>query len=208
MKRFVTLLLIAVFCFNIFSFVLAENERIDSEKILVLPNCSSGNKIKIPVGNAEYIDIGDGSLIKISNLLTFSNQNEADAYVHGLKTALQAPIQCNPTIDLGMRTTHGNVQVSYITYNYLNTISLWVEYTTSGNYNTGSITYHNAYTTFTGFTLGIAWHQVTAHSEVTSSGKDIYASATGEISYYILIDGLIELGRESVNLYGYCYAVK
>ena len=82
-----------------------------------------------------------------------------------------------------------------------------MEYTTSGDSSSGHITYHSAYTSFTGFTLGIAWHQVSAHSEVTSSGKDIYATARGELAYYLLVDGLIELGRESVDLSGYCYVI-
>lgn len=138
---------------------------------------------------------------------TFSSQREADAFISRLRQSLTNPAQHNPTIEYGARATHGNAKVASIIINGINTLALWVEYSTSGDGNTGIITYHNAYTTFTGFTLGIAWKQISCRSEVTSSGKDIYAAANGEFAYYLLIDGLIELGREAVSLSGYCYAV-
>ena len=37
--------------------------------------------------------------------------------------------------------------------------------------------------------------------------KDIYAMASGELEYYFLIDGLIQLGRKAVSLDGYCFVI-
>lgn len=185
----------------------ANSEKEDKGTILMVPQCPIGTSVKVPVGDAEYLDIGNGKLIKIANLPRFSSQKDADAFILGLRHAISNPTYFFPTIDFSSKSTHGNVRVASITYNGVRTITLWVEYSTSGDSNTGTITYHNAYTTYTGFSLGIAWNQISSHSEVTSSGKDIYATATGELSYYLLIDGLIELGRESVRLSGYCYAV-
>ena len=118
MKKFVAFLLIVILCANIVNSVYANTERISPEKILVIPCIPLGKTISIPVGNAEYIDVGKGSLIKISDLLTFSDQNGADSFIRGLKDAIANPTQHNPTLEFGMRTTHGNVRVASITYNY------------------------------------------------------------------------------------------
>ena len=204
MKRIISFLMLIVMCCV---FLMGSAESKQSNKILIAPEAPLGKTISIPVGEAEFIRLSDGSLITIADLTTFSNQNEATAFIQGIRAANNQPVQYNPTIDFNSRATHGNALVASITYNYMNTVGLWVEYTTSGDSSSGHITYHSAYTSFTGFTLGIAWHQVSAHSEVTSSGKDIYATARGELAYYLLVDGLIELGRESVDLSGYCYVI-
>ena len=205
-KGFVLLVLVVVFL-NMCTVSFASSELNNSSIIVTAPKCLLGETVRIPVGDAEYLDVGNGKLIKISELPSISSQREADTFISNLRQALANPTQHNPTIDYTARSTHGNVKVASIIINGLKTLALWVEFTTSGDSNTGIVTYHNAYTTFTGFTLGIAWKQISCRSEVTSSGKDIYASASGEFAYYLLVDGLIELGREAVSLSGYCYAV-
>ncbi len=206
MKRLV--MCVVLFMALMVNAVSAESIDNDSGKILVLPKCPVGGSISVEIGDAEFIQTNEGKVIRITDLLSFSDRNEATQYVQGLKKAIQNPCDHNATIDFSARATHGDALVRSITYNYLNTLALRVEYTTSGDANTGKITYHRAYTTFSGFTLGIAWNEITCNSQVTASGKDIYASANGELAYYLLIEGLIELGRESVNLSGYCYAVR
>lgn len=210
MKRLLALLLAFTMTFSI-SFsataLAAETSNVPSDKIIRLTDCPAGQTITIPVGDAEYIDDGNGKLIKISDLPTFSNQQEANSFISGLRNALSNPIQHDPMSEYATMSTNGNHKVASITYNYTTTIALWVEYTTSGNSNTGKVTYHNAYTTLSGYTLGVSWHEITCHSEVTSSGKDIYASATGNLVYYLLIEDLLEVGREVVNLSGYCAVI-
>lgn len=176
--------------------------------IVEVPFCAAGTTQIIDIGNAEYIRTSDGQMLKVDDLLCFATQAEADEYINGLKDKLRTPVDHAATISFNARATYGDALVSSITYNYLNTLALRVEYTTSGDANTGVVTYHKAYTTFTGFTLGIAWNEITCNSQITSSGKDIYATAHGELAYYILIENLLELGREAVSLSGYCTAVR
>lgn len=88
------------------------------------------------------------------------------------------------------------------------TVELRVSYTTSGNFNTGTITHNKAYTTFTGLTIGREWEERLCRSEVTSSGKDIYAMATGEVVTCFLVEDFIEISRTAVSLEGYCSAVR
>lgn len=59
-----------------------------------------------------------------------------------------------------------------------------------------------------GFTAGLSWHETSTHSEITNSKKDIYATATGELVTYLLIDGLIEIRRQYIRMSGYCWAIK
>lgn len=210
MKRIISLLFVTVICFTMVLTTsgFADNGTdISSDRILRLPNCPIGTTMRIPVGNAEYIETAEGQLLKISDLPHFYSQKEAASYIQNIKIASAYPVR-HPIRLANTLASNYNYRVASVTYNYLNTVALWVDYTTSGASHTGVVTYHNAYTTFTGFTLGIAWHEISCHSEVTSSGKDILASAHGELAYYLLVDGFIELGREAVNLSGSFMAVR
>ena len=178
-----------------------------TENIITLPDCPVGERVRIPVGDAEYIVNGVGQLIKISDLVSFANQEEADSYIEMMKEQLAVTTQYNPTINYNARATYGDALVASQGVGLAGTIELRVAYTTSGNSNTGTITYHEAYTTFAGFTYGFEWEEKLCTSQVTSAGKDIYARAVGELVYYFLIDGFIELGREAIDLDGYCFAI-
>ena len=171
-----------------------------------LPEITSNAPINIPVGDAEYIEDSNGKLIKISDLMHFSNQQEADNYLAQLSKQLSKTVQYNPQISTATRSTHGDALVASKGVS-TGTIELRVAYSTSGDSNTGTITQANAYTTFTGFTLGFDWKEEVCYADITSSGKDIYAMASGELEYYFLIDGLIQLGRKAVSLDGYCFVI-
>lgn len=65
-------LLSVIFCMNVFA---------QESNVMVLPISDSEKTVKLPVGNAEYIQTGSGELIKISDLMYFSTQENADAYM-------------------------------------------------------------------------------------------------------------------------------
>ena len=219
MKKFVSIALVAALVFSLCANsayainvgqtnVSAERAAISSDKIIELPYCPVGETIRIPVGDAEYIDDGTGNLIKISDLMSFSSQRNAANYIDIMSELLQPPVQYKPDINYATKATHGDALVASQSIGGLSTVSLRVAYTTSGNSNTGTITYHAAYTTFTGFTLGFGWDEKNCYSQVTSSGKAIYAKVTGELVYNLLVDGFIEIGRRSITLDGTCFAVR
>lgn len=185
-----------------------ESYSISTENnILELPYCESGETLRVPVGNAEYIKDYDGNIIKISDLLSFESNEEYESFKEEFYDDLSNFIQINPVVNLNSRETHGDWDVASKNVGY-GQITLRVIFTTSGNSNTGTITYHNAYTTFTGFTLGFGWDEAICTSEITSSGKAVYARAAGELTWNLLVDGFIELARTPVELNGYCYCVR
>lgn len=207
MKRFLAIILTLSIALSISMSVFAEGKAtVTSGKILRLPEITSNAPINIPVGDAEYIEDSNGKLIKISDLMHFSNQQEADNYLAQLSKQLSKTVQYNPQISTATRSTHGDALVASKGVS-TGTIELRVAYSTSGDSNTGTITQANAYTTFTGFTLGFDWKEEVCYADSTSSGKDIYAMASGELEYYFLIDGLIQLGRKAVSLDGYCFVI-
>lgn len=211
MKKILSLFIAAIMCFSLALPTFAEEtSSLPSENnILVLPDCEPGTSVKVPVGDAEYIEDSNGNLIKISDLISFDSQDAADDYVEQLRASLENTIQLNPQIEFNplTRATHGSAVVAVKEVVFNGRINLCVVYTTSGDSNTGTITYHDAYTTFTGFSLGFSWEESTCASQVTSSGKDIFAYTAGVLVYNFLVDGFIEIGREPVNLAGYCYAI-
>ncbi len=215
MKKLLSIILCLTMVFSLSATAFAaETETptssIPKDKVLTLPYCQPGENIKIPVGDAEYIDDGNGNLIKISDLLSFDTQAAANTYIDQILTELKNPIQYNPTIDFKPKTraTHGDTIVAKQKISFAGSINLGVTYTTSGDSNTGKITHHEAYTTFTGFTLGFGWDESICSSQVTSSGKDIYAVTNGTLTYNLLVDGFVELGREPIHLEGYCWAIR
>ncbi len=212
MKKFLSLTLafVLALAISVPAFAAEPTSSIPQGKVLELPYCQPGDTIKIPVGDAEYIDDGSGNLIKISDLLSFETQEDANTYMNSVLSELEQTTQYNPSIDFNLKTraTHGDAIVASKKISFAGHINLGVIFTTSGDHNTGTITHHKAYTTFTGFTLGFGWDESVCSSQITSSGKDIYAVANGTLTYNLLVDGFIELGREPVHLEGYCWTVR
>lgn len=179
----------------------------EDNAVLNLPYCATGDRIQVDLDGAEYVKTSNGTVFHVDELPKFDSREAANAYLNGMMSGIANPIDHHATINFSSRATNGHALVKSINFG-TNSLHLFVDYTTSGDGNTGRITYHNAYTSFVGFTLGTTWHELTCYSQVTSSGKDIYASASGELEYYLIVEGFIELGREFVGLDGYCYAVR
>lgn len=176
--------------------------------VLDLPQCGVGEKILVPVGDAEYILDSHGNQIPISVLPSFETREEADAYMEEVLAQLNAPRPALPAvIDFRSRMSHGDSVVDQENAGF-GTIALHITYTTSGDNYTGKVTSCGAYTGFSGFTLGFGWDERTCYAQILSSGKDVYGYAAGELTYNLLIDGFIELGREAITLSGTAYAAR
>ena len=203
---FVLAILLAVMCISVP--VCAEEEQ-NEPKIVKVPKCPANSSIRVDIGDADYIETSDGELIKVSSLPRADGvTNIKNRIKNAQKLGAGDPVLARVAANAEGGSTFGKQKVDSLNV-ALATISLYVEYTTSGPNNTGSITYQKAFTTCTGFTLGWNWKEKTIRSEITSDGKDIYASVNGTVNYYILIEtDQLEVGSSEVNLSGYCYAIK
>lgn len=171
----------------------------------MLPNVEVGETVRVPVNGETYIKTYDGRIIPISSLLEFHSSEEASQFRNNLTYSTN--IFKRDFAEILPLETSGDVTV-YTLIVGGGTIKLRVAYRTSGNANTGTIIYHNAYTTHTGITHSIAWEEKECYSQITSSGKDIYAYAAGEIVGYLLVDGFIEINRDRAVLEGTAFVVR
>ncbi|HCX65238.1 MAG TPA: hypothetical protein DHN33_08525 [Eubacteriaceae bacterium] len=165
-------------------------------EIVKLPDCTEREMLRIPIGEAKYVDDGTGKLIKISDLLSFETQEEATEFSETIESELNKSTQFNHATQIAPKSTNGDVLVSKKS-TITGSINLRVAYSTSGDNNTGNITYHNAYTTFTGFTPGFDWDESICYSQV-KSGKDIYAYTSGVLKYYLVVDGGINYYNQPI----------
>lgn len=114
--------------------------------------------------------------------------------------------QFNSENTISTRSTNGDILVD-TKYLLGDGIHLSVAYNTSGDNNTGYITYQNAYTTFSEFTVGFDWDESTCYSQVCSSGKDVYTYSSGVLKYYLMINGFINYYNDPVQLSGHASVV-
>lgn len=87
-------------------------------------------------------------------------------------------------------------------------VELKVQYHTTGSGSTGSIDWTMPYTQATGLTLECTWTETACSGYVTSSGKDYYASAVGQVSYYVMGPAGIEVATGPAYLSGYAYIIR
>ncbi|WP_418668095.1 hypothetical protein [Allofournierella sp.] len=202
-KPLVSILLVFVItiCFSGITFA--------DDNIVSLPRCGVGDRLLVPIGDAEYIKDQNGNIIPVSGLLSFDTQQEADAFVKDLLSVFNEPNSLAvPPINLNLKSTHGDAVVATRSVAGTGSIKLHITYTTSGDGHTGVITSHSAYTSYTGFTLGFGWDESSCYSEIAASGIDIYAYAAGELTFNILVDGFIEIYREPITLSGMAAVVR
>lgn len=209
LKKISIVLMSVILILNVGSVAFAQDlETPLKNKTLKLQYSPEGELLQTPVGEAEYIDTGKGDLIKISDLFSFETEEEAAKFLETITSELSKSIQFNAATQITPMATYGDTLVSRKIVSFTAYINLRVSYTTSGNSNTGYITSHNAYTTFTGFNLGFGWDERICYSQITSSGKDIYAYTSGTLDFYLLVDGFIRLYSKPVTLSGYAYAIR
>lgn len=218
MKRALLFILTITLIFSSCMNALADDNRkeIAKGKIIKAPYCPTGTTIRIPIKDAEYLDIGNGQIVKIADLPSFSSKTAANAFMHKTSRLAAQPSQINKVKPSnhddkddkpnGKVGTNG-VQCVASSGTIPCWVSLYISYSTSGPDNTGTITSHSAYTTFAGWTLGISWNQTHITSRISGT-KNIYAECAGELVYYLLIEGFIEINRIEINLTGTCNAIK
>ncbi|MDO5784740.1 MAG: hypothetical protein Q4P20_06725, partial [Eubacteriales bacterium] len=151
------------------------------------------------VGNAQYIDDGSGTLIPIADLPSFATQEEADKYMDSLVSATTIEsenIDKNYSVMAASTSSDKIIASKHISAALLR---LRVQYTKNSK---GQVTSRKPYTTFTGVTLGLSWHQKSCTSQLSSDKKKISASATGEVAMYLLVDGVLEFARRTHSISG------
>lgn len=172
-------------------------ENINMASVIYVSEQTWDQSDKIAVGNAEYIDDGSGILIPISQLPSFDTQEEADKYMDSLVSSVVVEEEyIDNTVSVAATSLDKTVAQKGISGA---TLRLKVSYSKNSQ---GQVTSRKPYTTFTGFTLGLSWHQKRISSSLSSNKKKISASTSGEIAMYILIDGMLEVGRRTHSLSG------
>ena len=174
------------------------------------------DKIKL-LDDSSYIL--NGYNIELDQVPKFSTRAEADKYVDKCFSAVKKAVDNRLIVSrddllenkqLRVRGTNGihTCLVSSLSLGLgLCSVDLYVEYMTSGPNNTGTITYCNSYSSISGFTNGIGYEQTSSYCYVTGSGKDIYASASGDVIVCLSFNGFLEIHRENITLSGMCAAI-
>ena len=201
MKKITKLLFSLILSFSCTQTVITADESIENGKIIDLSDYEITEEcINIPIEDQEYIKTRSGKILKLSELPSFSSIEEVENYYSTL-----TPIQT-----LVPRDSQGSQLVDSYTFdvNNINSINLYVSYTTSGNNYTGEITSHRAYTVMNDVTGTYEYEEEIVWSQVTTSGKDIMAESAGTLIKYFLFNGSLQLSSEYVKLHGTAFAVK
>lgn len=214
MKKFLASILSIVLMLSVNNVIFAQGISNDelNEKTIKQPYVALNDNEKVQIGNAEYLQDLDGNLIKISDLLTFDSQEEADIFIDELKSKLNNNFEYNALRPINNRLARS--------YHYTSTaaktnvaaglasVNLKVDYATSWPGNRGKIIYQKAYTQLTGLTVGLSWKESYCDSYIISNGKDIYARTAGTVAVSLVIQGFVEFIHLPVNMSGYVYAIR
>lgn len=87
-------------------------------------------------------------------------------------------------------------------------VKLYINYGTSGDSSTGTITYVSPYTVFEGFSMGYDWVEKSIGYNIASNKKDVYVYASGQLDYYVIVNGGIKVWSEHINLGRTCYLAR
>jgi len=163
--------------------------------------------------NGQFFVDNDGRRIDIEKIPSVDSQKEAYQYFKRMASLYELnELNLSDEEDelVSPLETNGDQIVKKAKVGISGYINLHVYYTTSEDYNKGTITDYGAYTTFTGFTGGFSWEEKHVNASIAPGGKDINASATGELVYYLFVngDGMVEYARQEVSLSGTAFAVK
>lgn len=171
----------------------------DTDSIIYISEDARNEDISIPVGNAQYIDDGSGTLIPIAELPSFDTQEEADKYIDSLVSSVTIESE---NIDKSHNVMAASTSADKIVASKnisAAILRLRVQYTKNSK---GQVTSRKPYTTFTGVTLGLSWHQKSCTSQLSGDKKKISASATGEVAMYLIVDGVLEFARRTHHISG------
>lgn len=139
--------------------------------------------------------------------LEFDSEEEARAYILAA-TNQENNSNSYENSSISPRATNGTATVdTYSVGAFSGTIALKVNYGTSGDNHTGYIKYVEAFTTYTGWTLGFEWKEARNGASITSSGKDVYAYSEGVLEWYIILEGIGKYYSQDISLSGYAYLI-
>lgn len=139
--------------------------------------------------------------------MEFDSEEEAmafiDKYINNM--VIEEP---ENVLDTQTRSTDRTLLVGEEAVGPTASVKLYANYGTSGNASTGTITYIDPYTTFTGFTLGFHWEEKTIGYRIQSNKKDAYIYTSGQLDYYFILEGGIKLGSRKIDLGRTCYLAR
>ena len=216
MKKLMSVMLTFVMSFSLMAPAMAEDFNVmnideseipESAVILDMSMYPDENVVRIPVGEAQYIRTLDGNVISILDLPKFDTREEADAFVASIKASLsdQSAVP-EAEKQLSINTNQYDTVVASKAAGP-GKVNLRIFYTTTGENHTGTVSHYDAYTELTGFTLGFSWDEDYCYANLTSTGLDIQAYSAGQLSFNLLVEGVIELYRQRVELSGTAYAI-
>ena len=200
MKKILSLLLVGIIastsCINVYA---DEASKTTTDNLLYISDSVLENDKSVSVGNAEYICDNTGTLIPINAIPSFETQEDADKYLDSLVAdiSIQPKAEFEDSISTLARSSQDKVVASKKISGA--TLRLRTSYTKNSN---GTASKAKAYTTFTGVTLGLSCHQKNITCSLSKNKKTISASVTGEVAMYLLVDGMVELGRRTHSISG------
>lgn len=172
-----------------------------NENVIDLPDDASieyGETVRIPVGNARYVKTSEGEVFSISEVPTKESMENFIRNVNKENIDFNEQIFTRQTKKDILLDSYGSVGT---------TISLRLQYETSGNNNTGVIVDHFAYTQLSGPTILVGWEEHYCDSWIVGT-KDVRAKAQGDVILKVFHEGFIEISRQPITLSGIAYVIR
>ncbi len=187
----------------------------DGIEMIGASSISNGNTDNV---DSNYIITNSGKKLLVEELPSFDSKEEAGKYVNEVlknlnvskKDYLKKEINSEtPAINLlqSSENFRGECTVAKQKVSFGASINLVATYTLTTPNRSGRVKSCDCYTSFTGFTYSFEWNETYKDARIISSGREVAATASGELIFYFLIDGLIEMWREPISLSGTCNPV-
>ena len=156
----------------------------------------------IPQASASEINLLENVNIEPeSGLPSFDSWEEANQYIEAVTTLVKDNTSFSTQSNIVPFSTNGTATVARRSYTS-SVITLYLSYGTSGSGNTGRVTYANPYTVLSGVTLGVSWQEQYIHAQISTSGKDVYATSSGTLVFSFFVNGVTDIARQPVSLSG------
>lgn len=94
-------------------------------------------------------------------------------------------------------TIQGTRDILVDSYNWgIGSVNLYARVTDNGYRVTGA----SAYTVVEGFTPGLSWREITKGARIVYNGTAVEAWATGQLDYYLIIEGGVKVYSKKISL--------
>lgn len=102
-----------------------------------------------------------------------------------------------------MMSRFTNVTATVARSNYaVSVITLYLSYGTFGSGYSGKIKLETPYADQSRFIPEVSWKQTYIHDQISSTGKDVFVTASGELVCSYFISGFLKSIRETVSISG------